>query len=164
MTALGWIAAGAGAAAVGAIAWGLSLPAETSAARTATIAAPPEKVFALVATPEGQTAWRGDVAAVTVEDGGRRWTETTRGGVDIGFEEVAREPGVFYALRFRSAQGFSGSWEGRFAADPGGTALTVVETVRTEGLIPRMMARLFAPPDAHVDRYLADLKRAAEGG
>ena len=67
-----------------------------------------------------------------------------------------------YAIRFASPQGFDGAWEGVFAAEGENTRVTFTETVTTPSLIGRILARLFAPPGAHIDRYLADLTSAVE--
>lgn len=142
--------------------WGWQLPATASATRTALIRAPVDVVFARVADPAGQAAWRRDVAAVTVDEGGRRWTENTAQGIAIHFTEITREEPERYSIAFASPQGFTGKWEGVFAAEGGETRVTFTETVTTPGLVGRILARLFAPPGAHVDRYLADLKAAVE--
>ncbi|MFY8152756.1 MAG: SRPBCC family protein, partial [Hyphomicrobiales bacterium] len=101
----------------GVLIWGAFLPSTVSATRSAVLRASVETVFARVTDPAGQTTWRTDVSAVTMEPGGTAWTETTRGGIVIGFEEVTREAPARYAIRFASPQGFDGAWEGVFAAE-----------------------------------------------
>lgn len=157
------LASAAALAVAGFTGWAASLPAEATASRTALIAAPVERVFALATDVAGQAAWRRDVARVEVAPGGAEWVEHTRQGLAIAFREERREPGL-YAIAFASPQGFSGRWEGRFAAEAGATRVEVVETVRTEGLIARAMARFFAPAGAHVDLWLQDLAAAAARG
>lgn len=146
----------------GVLIWGAFLPSTVSATRSAVLRASVDTVFARVADPAGQTTWRTDVSAVTMEPGGTAWTETTRGGIVIRFEEVTREAPARYAIRFASPQGFDGAWEGVFAAEGENTRVTFTETVTNPSLIGRILARLFAPPGAHIDRYLADLTVAVE--
>jgi uncharacterized protein YndB with AHSA1/START domain len=156
--ALGLIALVGGAAFV----WGMMLPATVSASRDAEIAASVERVFALVTDPAGQSNWRRDVASVTVKPGARAWTETTRQGVVLRFEEVERLSPQRYAIRFASPQGFSGEWVGTFEARGDVTRVVFTETVTTPGAFGRILARLIAPAGAHIDLYLTDLKAALE--
>ncbi len=162
---LNWflIALGVLALAVGAVfAGGAMLPPTVSASRTDQLRAPIDRVFALVTDPVGQSRWRQDVASVTVNPGGRGWSETTKQGVVIQFEETGSQTPTRYALRFASPQGFSGEWVGTFETVAGGTRVVFTETVTTPASLGRVLARLFAPPGAHIDRYLADLKAAVE--
>jgi hypothetical protein len=101
--------AGAAALAVaGFLGWAASLPPEATARRSALIAAPVERVFALAADVSGPAAWRRDVARVEVAPGGAEWVEHTRQGLAIAFREGRKEPGL-YAIAFASPQGFAGA-------------------------------------------------------
>lgn len=142
-------------------AYGASLPVEARAERTQTLNAPADRVYGLVTDVAGQAAWRSDVGAVRVAGGGRSWTEETKQGVIIAFEEISREPTTRYEIAFTSPQGFAGRWVGTFKTTPDGkTEVTFTETVRTESPIGRLMQRLFAPPGAHIELYLKDLDAA----
>lgn len=142
--------------------WGALLPVTATATRSALIRAPVEAVFARVGDPSGQTSWRRGLREVRLDPDGRGWTEITAQGLEIRFAETAREAPRRYALDFASPQGFSGRWEGLFESDPAGARVTLTETVTTPGLFGRILARLFAPPGAHVDAYIADLTAAME--
>lgn len=158
-----WLALALVVGVAGAV-WAFSLPAVSTATRSARLAAPVEQVFARVTAAADQAAWRSDVKAVKAAPDGRRWTETTTQGVAIEFEEVEKAAPSRYVIRFASPQGFTGEWVGEFA--PAGDAHTEVrftETVRVDSRIGRVLARLFAPPGAHIERYLADLRGAVEG-
>ena len=147
---------------VGAYLFAASLPAEVQASRTRTINAPVDRVFALVTNVADQPRWRQDVASVTVADDGRRWTEQTKQGIAISFEETGRVPLQRFEIAFSSPQGFTGVWVGEFAATAQGqTEVTFTETIRTESPIGRLMQRIFAPPGAHIELYLRDLEAAA---
>jgi hypothetical protein len=142
-------------------AYGASLPVEVKAERTQTLNAPVDKVYAIVSDVAGQAAWRSDVGNVRMSADGRSWTEETKQGVTIAFEEVARTPPTRFEIDFTSPQGFSGRWVGVFAPTPDGkTQITFTETVRTESPIGRLMQQIFAPPGAHIDLYLKDLDAA----
>jgi hypothetical protein len=142
------------------LAWGSSLPTEVTARREAALPAPVNRVFALVTDVGRQGNWRSDVGAVAVAPDRRTWTETTKRGITIAFEEVERVESALYVIRFSSPQGFTGEWRGTFSSAAQGTSVIFTETITTPGLIGRVLARLFAPPGAHIDLYLADLKRA----
>lgn len=148
---------------VGVAVWiyGASLPSELRADRTVTLDAPVQEVYRLVTDVARQPEWRSDVRTVTLQDGGKRWTEETRQGIAVDFEEVERVPLQTYAIRFQSAQGFEGGWVGSFKSlSSGDTELKVVETVRTSSPIGRVIQRMLAPAGAHTDLYLKDLKQA----
>jgi uncharacterized protein YndB with AHSA1/START domain len=144
--------------------WALTLPKTVSASRTAVLPASPDAVFAVVAAADQQTSWRTGLASVEVRDGGVSWTEVTDRGIRIDFERVESTPSTLLVIRFSSPAGFSGDWRGEFAADGAGTRVIFTETVTTPGVLGRALARLFAPPGAHVDQYIADLRRALEPG
>ena len=145
-----------------AFAWAASLPTEVGARRDASLPAPVERVFALVTDVGRQATWRSDVGTVAVAPDGRSWTETTKQGMAITFQEVERIENALYVIRFSSPQGFTGEWRGTFTPTPQGTNVVFTETITIPGLAGRALARLFAPPGAHIDRYLADLDRALE--
>jgi uncharacterized membrane protein len=139
-----------------------SLPTEVSARRDASLPAPVERVFALVTDVGRQANWRSDVAAVTVAPDRRSWTENTKQGISIAFQEVERVENELYVIRFSSPQGFTGEWRGTFVSTPEGTRVVFTEAKTIPGLVGRVLSRLFAPPGAHIDRYLTDLNRALE--
>jgi len=144
-------------------AYGASLPGQVQSVRAHTLKAPVSQVYGLVTDVGGQARWRSDVGAVSVEDGGRRWTEETKQGVLIAFEEIERTPPSRFEIAFASPQGFSGRWIGVFESAPDGTTrVTFTETVRTESPIGRLMQRVLAPPGAHIDRYIQDLDAALQ--
>lgn len=143
-----------------ALAWALSLPTEVSARREASLPAPVDRVFALVTDVGGQGNWRSDVRTVAFAPDRRTWTETTKQGITINFEEVERIESALYVIRFSSPQGFTGEWRGTLSSTRQGTSVIFTEIITTPGLVGRALARLFAPPGAHIDLYLADLKRA----
>ena len=161
MTVIYWTLGVALVVVTGFFGWATTLPAETSASRTVRIETNMNKVFSLVTDIGNQSAWRSDVNRVEVTNDGTAWVEHTKQGQALSFRGERKEPG-FYVISFTSPQGFSGEWEGRFVADGDSTTLEITETVRTNGLFGRAMARLFATAGAHIDLYLRDLTLAAE--
>lgn len=144
--------------------WATTLPKTVSASRTAVLPASPQIVFAVVEAVEKQPTWRTGVASVEVRDAGASWTEVTDRGMRIEFQRVDSRPPEVLSVRFSSVSGFSGEWRGEFAAEQAGTRVTFTETVTTPSPIGRVMARVFAPPGAHIEQYISDLRRAIETG
>ena len=140
--------------------WGFFLPATTEIRRQADLAAPLDRVFALVTDVAGQSAWRSDVGSVSMAPDGRAWVETAPDGSTIAFRTTALEQGRLFAIAYQSSRGFEGVWEGRFEALPNGTRLDLMERVTIQSPITRALGRLFAPPGAHADLYLKDLEAA----
>jgi len=159
MAVVYWIIGIGVIAAFGFFGWAMTLPKEVSASRDAVIDAPIEVVFTRVTDVGNQQAWRSDVGRVDVADDGATWVEHTSQGIEIAFREEEKRPG-FYAISFQSPQGFSGRWEGHFEKNGECTRVSITETIRTEGFFARVMARIFAPPGAHIDLYLNDLAQA----
>jgi hypothetical protein len=143
------------------LAAGFLLPRQSSAMRSAFIPAPPDRVFALVTEVGAQAAWRRDVASVEVSSDGKSWTEKTRDGATIEFTETGREADRSFSLSFRSSQGISGTWTGRFEAAGDGTAVSFVETVDVPNPVFRLLGRLFDFTGKHMDAYVDDLRQAA---
>ncbi|TAD90040.1 MAG: SRPBCC family protein [Alphaproteobacteria bacterium] len=146
----------------GVFTWAAILPATTTASKAVLIPAPITQVFARVTDPASQVQWRRDITAVTLVDGPQTWLETTRQGLSLTMREVAKEHPTRYAIQFTSPHGFQGEWVGLFRADGDQTMLHVTETVTVDGWLNRVLARLFSPPGAHLDLYLADLMAAME--
>ena len=157
-----WLLVGVPAVLIGAGAWVYAsrLPATVTIAREAVVPASTGRVYALVTDVAAQRRWRSDVRAVTVLDGGHAWIEHMKGG-DIRFDTIERVPNALFEIAYRSDRGFSGRWRGEFAPDgPNAARVSVVETTTTPSPITRLIGRLVAPPGAHADLYLADLRRA----
>ena len=138
----------------------LLLPETRSVRRSVVLEAPVARVFSLVADAAGQTGWRSDVAAVEMAPDGRSWRERLGDGETIDFRVVASDPGRRFEIAFQSPRGFSGTWRGDFADEGGRTRLDLLETVTVPSVFGRVVGRLLGMPDAHVDRYLADLEKA----
>lgn len=147
-------------AAGGAVVAGTLLPPTRSGSAEATIAAPRERILAVIRDVARQPEWRRDVGSVeTREDGG--FVETTARGETIAFAWVD-DPEADLALRFTSSRGYHGEWTATLQEVPGATRVVVAERVRLDGAISRVLSYLLFDPSRFSRRYLADLKARAE--
>ncbi|UPY38290.1 SRPBCC family protein [Sediminicoccus sp. KRV36] len=138
---------------------GALLPASREGRAETVIAAPPERVLAVIADVESQPEWR-DVGSVTrTRDG---WVEVTARGERISFvaEEISTER---VRLRFSSDAGYSGEWHALLQPIAGGTRIAVVERATVPSPLGRIVARLLFDPIAFATGYLAALKARVEG-
>jgi uncharacterized protein YndB with AHSA1/START domain len=108
----------------------------------ATIPAPPEEVFALLADPALITTWRTDVEAVEIlgsagtgpagaaggsADAVAQWRETSRFGTLTMARVRAEAPRVLALAITDTDQGFGGSWTYELEPVDGGTRVVVTE-------------------------------------
>ena len=139
---------------------GWRLPAVREGRAETVIAAPPERVLAVVADVEAQPQWRAGIARVTRTAEG--WEEVTERGETIRF--VAEEMGMQrIRLRFSSDRGYAGTWEAQLAPEGGGTRISVVERAEIRSPVGRILARLMFDPEQFATMYLAALKTRSEG-
>ncbi len=164
MSWLLWFTAALATFVIVALGIGYSLPETASVTRSRIVAAPPERVFALVTDVAGQPAWRQDVGSVELSNDGKSWTEKTQDGATISFRETAREAPTRFAVSFTSDRGFSGEWDGRFGASGAGTQVSMTERVTIPNPVFRLMARVLRITERFMDDYLDALARAAEKG
>jgi uncharacterized protein YndB with AHSA1/START domain len=121
------------------------LPPTVTSNREATIAAPTDRIFALVTDVAGQSKWRRDIGQVTVTADGATWTERTKDGQSIHFTLVRKDPNSVFEITSRDANT---------------TVFRIKETTTTPSVIGRLLGRVFAPPGSHIDLYVEDLERA----
>ena len=115
---------------------------------------PVEQVWQTV-TDLTHTAWRSDLKGVEVLDE-THFVEHTKSGYAANFTVMACEPPHFWAFTMENSN-MSGSWEGIFEAEEGGTRLTCTEAVNAK----HWWMRPFVP--GYLKRqqklYLDDLQR-----
>lgn len=145
--------------ALGLFAVGMLLPATREGRAEAVIAAPPERVLAVIADVEAQPQWRAGLASVRRDGDG--WTETTDRGEVIRFTAPRMDAGQV-VLRFDSSAGYSGTWEAVLTPEAQGTRIAVVERATIPAPLRRIIARLLFDPDAFATTYLAALKARSE--
>mgnify|MGYP002789615019 CR=1 FL=1 len=143
---------------------GLFLPATRSTTGTREIAAPAGRVWTLLTDFRAQPSWRQEIATVEVldsEPGRERWIERPRRGPAIHFRTERQQAPFEWIVAFDGPA--TGQWTGRLEELPDGRVRVQVKEVATvSNPWMRVLARLAFDPQAFVDRYLADLARAAE--
>jgi hypothetical protein len=146
------------------LAIGMLLPEDHVARAEALVAAPPDRVAALVRDVEGQPRWRTGVTRIeTVErtPGTLLYVEHSKQGA-IRFEFSERVPG----RRFRSVIAdpdlpFGGSWNIELTPRGSGTLVAIEERGSVGDPIFRFFAALVIGHHATMNAWLADLQRAA---
>lgn len=138
---------------------GLFLPPTREGRAQIEIAAPPERVIAVITDVARQPEWRDGLASIEVDRDG--WVETTTRGEVIRFAWAEREP-LKLALTFRSDAGYHGAWQADLQPQASGTRVTVVERATIDNPLGRLIARLMFDPQAFATRYLQALKTEAE--
>jgi hypothetical protein len=138
---------------------GWLLPATREGRAETVIAAPPDRILAVIAAVEAQPDWR-EVGTVTRTADG--WEEVTPHGERIAF--VADEmTEARIRLRFTSDAGYTGAWEAELAPVAAGTRIAVVERATVPAPLGRIISRLMFDPGAFATTYLAALKARVEG-
>ena len=158
----GLLTLGALAAFIAAVAVvGVLLPRDHVEARTTTLAASPETVFAAIADVGGYAAWRRSLSAVEVlpaVDGRVRWVEVS-GGDRVAMEQIAREPPRRLVTRIADPDlPFGGTWT--FELSPAGSAtrLTITERGEIRHPIFRAAARFVFGYGATMETFLDELR------
>lgn len=138
---------------------GWVLPATRQGSAEAVIAAPPDRILAVISDVVSQPEWR-EVGTVTRTAEG--WEEVTLRGERIAFvAEEMNERRI--RLRFTSDAGHFGQWEAMLEPAEGGTRIKVVERATVKSPIGRIVSRLMFDPKAFSAMYLAALKTRVEG-
>lgn len=144
---------------------GMMLPEAHVAARRIDLAAPPERVWAVVTTVDSFAAWRPDVDSVQplpAIDGRRRWREGVGYGL-VTYEATRWEPPTALDATIVADSGqrrpaVSGRWEYRLSPLPGGgTRLTVTERGEIHPPMMRAIARYVMGYEGTLDDYLSAL-------
>lgn len=154
------VAAAAGAfavLAVGVVAWGATMPATHTAAGERFVAARPQAVYARIADPGRYPRWRTGLSGVRVVDARHRVEEGVHGTMPYRFAKAVA-PRSLETVIDSSSLPFSGTWTFQLAPARGGTLVRITERGTVPSVPMRALARLFAPPDETLRRYLADLE------
>jgi uncharacterized protein YndB with AHSA1/START domain len=146
---------------------GYMLPERHTASRDVVVAAPPDSVFALIATVENQPAWRTGVSRIEMlpaGDGGRtRYREHGPDG-PIVFEVMERQPPRQLVTRIADPSlPFGGSWTYDLTAEATGTRLRITENGEVYNPVFRFVSRFIMGHTRTIDRYLADVQRHFAG-
>ncbi|HSY36465.1 MAG TPA: SRPBCC family protein [Acidobacteriaceae bacterium] len=146
---------------------GLTLPVNHVTTVSGTVAAPPDKVFALIANVSNAPTWRHAVQSVTVlpPDAGRdHWTENLAHGQTMTFLATHSEaPTRRDVLLDLPTPSYGGTWT--YLLSPGPTPNTTNLTITETGFIRPplyrfMMYHVFGIT-SNLDQYLADARADA---
>lgn len=150
--------------AVPAIAYGIAgavMPRRVAVATsTATIPAPIDQLFAVIAEDRRQS-FRSDLKGVEVLSD-TRWRELANDSPPVEYEQIRRVPNSLFEADFRG-RGFRGRWLVRFT--PAGDAVTTIdiyEEVVVKHFLLRPIVRASYPLQDAVNRFVADLRDAAD--
>ncbi len=144
---------------------GMFLPQKHVAAKTVTLAAPPERVFAAISNVDTFMTWRSTLDGIekVPDDGkGARFVEKA-GGDRITFRVETLEPSTRMVTRIADPNlPFGGSWTFDLKPNGAGTDLTITEVGEVYNPFFRTMQRLFFSPVKTIETYQADLKKFVE--
>jgi uncharacterized protein YndB with AHSA1/START domain len=139
---------------------GSMLPRDHVAQVALDLAAPPDRVWALVSDVTGTSRWRSDVQAVELQepvDGHMRWVEKTKQG-PTPFELISQNPPSQQVVRVvDEGLPFGGTWTWELTPTSGGTRVLMTEAGFVRNPIFRVMGRLFFKPTGTLESYLGAL-------
>lgn len=141
---------------------GSRLPKTHVASRSILLQRPPADVYAVVRDFGSATKWRADLKQVEVEapQGGPVYFREVGKSDTINYELVEDVPGQRIVTRIRDTDlGYSGQWTYLFAAEDGGTRVTIREDGEVSNVLFRFMSRFIFGHTATIDSYLKSLAR-----
>ncbi len=147
---------------------GTLLPKAHSVTRSATVAAPPGKVWGLVTDFANEAKWNKTIKSSTRGpdmNGHEVWLTVDKRGDKMPLETVETVAGQKLVRRIADPKlPYGGRWTITLAPDGDGTLVSVTEDGEVFNPIYRFMARTFMDEAATVNAYLSGLTAAAGGG
>ena len=128
-----------------------------TASRSVRLGYPLELVWYVVSSLT-DTSWRSDMELCRVT--GDNTFEEVAGGSATAFTITDKTPPTRYAFKLKNSA-MTGSWEGLFASDGEGTALTFTEAVELKNPLQRLLAPAYLRH--RQQRYLRDLEGYLRG-
>jgi Polyketide cyclase / dehydrase and lipid transport len=146
---------------------GSRLPKAHTASRSLLLPKSPDEVYAVVRNLGAASTWRSDVKSIEVEPrptGPLHFREVGKNGT-INYELAEDVPGQRMVTRILDTDlGYSGKWTYVFAAESGGTRVTITEDGEVSNVLFRFMSHYVFGQTATLDVYLTSLaKRFGEG-
>ena len=142
---------------------GYMLPKEHTASRDVTVAASPERVFALISTPAEYPKWRSDVDSVEVlppEGGKDRFRELgSNGPILLRVEESVPAKRLVTVIADPTLP-FGGKWTYELTPSGAGTTLRITEDGEVYNPVFRFMSKFVFGHTATLEKYLEDVERA----
>lgn len=143
---------------------GLALPADHVASAEANIAAPAQRIAALIRDVETYPRWRTTVSGIEVRQrfgDGLLYVERQDGDA-ITFDLREERHGILFRSTIADSDlPFGGQWTIALRPRPDGTAVRIEERGTVRNPIFRFFARFVIGHDATMKAYLRDLERAA---
>ena len=138
---------------------GSRLPKTHVASRSILLRQSPQNVYAVVRDFASAPKWRSDVKQIEVEPGTVYFREVGKNGT-INYELVEDVPAQRMVTRIRDTDlGYSGQWTYLFAAENGGTRVTIREDGEVSNVLFRFMSRYVFGHTATIDSYLTSLAK-----
>jgi hypothetical protein len=141
---------------------GSRLPRAHSASRSIFIRESPQKVYAVVHDFGAAPAWRGDLKTVEVETqpNGKVHFREQGGQGTVNYELAEDVPAQRMVTKILDTDlGYGGQWTYVFAAESGGTRLTITEDGEVSNVLFRFMSRYIFGHTATLDSFLTDLAK-----
>lgn len=141
---------------------GSRLPKAHTASRSVFLHQSPAQVYAVVRDFSSAPTWRSDVKQVDVETqlGGRVHFREHGGQGVVNYELAEDVPSQRMVTRILDTDlGYSGKWTYVFAAENGGTRVTITEDGEVSNVLFRFMSRYIFGHTATLDTYLTSLAK-----
>lgn len=140
---------------------GSRLPEKHVASKSILLRQSPQDVYAVVRDFGSATTWRSDVERIEITSAGGpvRFREVGKNGT-VNYELVEDIPGQKMLTRILDTDlGYSGQWTYTFAAENGGTRVTIREDGEVSNVLFRFMSRYVFGHTATIDSYLTSLEK-----
>jgi|SRR5215213_1046066 len=141
---------------------GSRLPKTHVASRSILLHQSPQDVYAVVRDFGTAPKWRSDVERMEVEaqQGGPVYFREVGKNGTVNYELIEDRPAERMVTRIRDTDlGYSGQWTYMFAAENGGTRLTIKEDGEVSNVFFRFMSRYVFGHTATIDSYLTSLAK-----
>jgi uncharacterized protein YndB with AHSA1/START domain len=141
---------------------GAQLPKNHIATRSLFLNQPPESVYAAARDFAAAPTWRSDVKRIDLMSqphGQIHFREEGKNGT-VNYELTEDVPARRMVTRILDTDlGYSGKWIYAFAAENGGTRVTITEEGEVSNVIFRFMSRYVFGQTASLDQYLTSLAK-----
>lgn len=141
---------------------GSRLPMAHVASRSIFLHQTPQSVYAVVRDFASAPKWRADLKQVDVEtrDGGPLYFREVGKNGTVNYELLEDVPAERMVTRIRDTDlGYAGQWAYQFAAENGGTRVTIREDGEVSNVFFRFMSRYVFGHTATIDSYLTSLAK-----
>jgi len=141
---------------------GSRLPKAHVASRSILLRQSPQDVYAVVRDFDSAPRWRSDVKHIEVEtrQGGPVYFREEGKHGTVNYELVEDVPAQRMVTRIRDTDlGYSGQWTYLFAAENGGTRVTIREDGEVSNVVFRFMSHYVFGQTATIDSYLNSLAK-----